>query len=416
MKDQEKVPGSLNSGSAMNVSQDRAGATAQPPLTNRGVFMSLGLDWLNFSKVCGVTDLHGLAHQIALQFRSDSDFRHLSRGYEGVDVAYKGTLSWRGDHLRVELPALAMQYIRYRLGLTDEQICSWFLERGFSVTRCDAAIDCADKVFNPLVAYRYMQNDNVRCEASCWDYRFSKAPKSKAIFPKNGKGMTTYAGSRLSDRMIRFYDKLDELSKKTGEVPTDQYGTPLDHLTRIELQCRRKASHALAREVVTNGVGAIKSVIGGYITFLNPRDKRKKRRRSIAPFWERIVGNERRFLTLPQLASSPDSSILWIKHQVVPTLKMMQDMAPDKWKQLLNEWIADYEINPKRLKDWEVWNGQRQARDVEIKDEIEEERQHKLAKEAKLKDQLELDRQKRLDDAVIAQVRADLAGNQSEAS
>ena len=53
---------------------------------------------------------------------------------------------------------------------------------------------------------------------------------------------------------------------------------------------------------------------------------------------------------------------------------------------------------------------------MEIKDEIEEERQHKLAKEAKLKDQLELDRQKRLDDAVIAQVRADLAGNQSDAS
>jgi len=346
------------------------------PLTaNRGVFMSLSLDWLTFSKSKCIKDLRDIQDEIIRTFKSFREYRRLKHGYEGVDLAVDGVLTTRGSHVVADFPGQAMQYVRYSLGMSDEKVIEWFLSRGFKARRLDGAIDTADKSLNPLVAIRYHQNENVRCEASKWYYQPPGLTAGKAIFPKRGKGMTVYAGSPKSERRLRIYDKLEEMLLKTGEIPMNEFGEPLEHLTRIELQCRREAAQLLACQILQRGIGVIRPVMAGYLSFLNPRDKRKKRRREVARWWERIVGEERTCLTLPQVVMSPDRSLKWIKKQVLPTLKAMREIAPDKWKALVEDWMPEYELPPATAREWNAWVTARAAYKAATEELIRQEKE-----------------------------------------
>lgn len=330
-------------------------AQAQP-------FLSLCVDWLAFGKNC-VQGLNDIQDEIIRTFKSHREVRRLRFDYVGVDLACNGMLSSRGSHVKVELPGQALQYVRYALGITDQKLIEWFLKRGFKATRLDAALDCADKAFNPLVAFRYRQRDNVRCESSKLDFDAPGIdPNNPKILPKNGEEMTTIFGSKKSDRWMRIYDKLREMLKKTGEIPTDNEGNELDHLTRIELQCRRKVSNCMAEDICREGVGFIRKAIAGYVSFLDPRDKRQRRRRQIAKWWLRIVGDERRELSLPHVVATPDRSIRWIKKQAAATLRAMRDFAPEKWKDLLENTIAEYDLSKKKERVWSAWAKARKER------------------------------------------------------
>ena len=346
-----------------------------PCPSNSRVFMSLGVDWLTFYKPGCVTNLRDISDEIIHTFGSRREPRILTREYEGVDLAIYGVIAARGSSLKVDFPGQALQHIRYSHGMSDVATCDWFLKRGFKATRTDGAMDCADTQLNPLIAYRYMQNGHVRAEASKWDYRFDKTPLGKQIFPKHGKGMTTYIGSAKSEKRIRIYDRIANLLAKGGEIPVDWNGNELTHLTRVEMQCRRESAHMLACEVVRRGIGVIRPIIGGWVSFLNPRDTRKHRRREVTPWWQRIVGEERRFLTLPQVVADPDRSIKWIKKQVIPTLKAMRVHAPEKWNELVEDWMADYELRAETDEIWKGWAKDRQIRREELDKLIQSEKE-----------------------------------------
>ena len=324
-------------------------------------YQSVCLDWLTFSKTA-VEHMEKISLEVIRKFKSAREHRYFEYGYEGVDLAAFGTLSTRGSHLRVELNGQAMQYVRYVLGIGDQDVCQWFLNRGFNATRADGAVDSADKSLNPLIAFRYRQRGNTRCEASRCYFRLPKLSEGEPIFPKDGKKMSTYFGAESSERRIRIYDKLGQMIQTTGEVATDQYGQELDHLTRIEMVCRRVAAQMMVQQVCQHGLGVIRELIAGYLSFLDPRDKRKKRRRNVANWWTRIIGEKRSVLILPHAVSSPDQAMLWIKRQVTPTLRMMRDMAPDKFKELLETWVVEYESSPQRQKTWKVWADIREQR------------------------------------------------------
>jgi len=317
-------------------------------------FSSVCLDWLAFTKHC-VENQNDVMFEITRTFKTWRERRQFTHGYEGIDLAVDGSLTTRGSHVRVELNGKAMQYVRYGLGFSDEAVLQFFLSRGFEATRLDGAVDSADKALNPLIALRYWQRGNVRCESSTVDFRLPKLPGGEQIFPKDGAGMTTYFGSRKSERLIRFYDKRFLMLKQTGELPTDLNGEELDHLTRIEMQCRRAQAHLLARQICQYGIRVVPCAIAGYLSFLDPRDSRKRRRRNVARWWERIIGDVRHILSIPHTVSSPDQAMFWIKRQVTPTLKMMREFAPDKFKELLEDWTVDYEAQPARVKKWETW-------------------------------------------------------------
>jgi len=342
----------------------------QGKLEKKKPFRSVCLDWLEFRKQC-VEDMNDVLFEIRHKFKTFRERRQFKHGYEGIDLAIDGSLTTRGSYVRVELPGQAMQYVRYGLGMKDEAVVDYFLDKGFEARRLDGAVDSAEKALNPLVALRYWQRKNVRCEASTLDFRLPRLPGGQEIFPKNGAGMTTYFGSRKSERLIRFYDRRFLMLKQTGELPTDLDGQELDHLTRIEMQCRRNTAHLLAQQIRQYGMKCVPMAIAGYISFLDPRDGRKRRRRNVAPWWERIIGDREMVMTLPHTPSSPDQAMLWLKKQVVPTLKLMREFAPDKYKLLQEDWMMDYEPPVTKIKKWDAWAKIRAQRKAELEELIQ---------------------------------------------
>lgn len=334
----------------------------QPP------YMATFVDWMTFTKKC-VKGFDDILFEVIHTFKSMHEHRRLKYQYEGVDLAMNGSVTSRGCNMKIELPGQALQFARYSLGFTDQRLCEWFLCRGFKSIRLDGSVDTADKALNPLKAWRYSERGNVSCESSLRDFRVPKKREGETgVFPKNGVGMTTYFGSSKSDRFLRIYDKRTEMMMKTGEIATDNEGNELNHLTRIELQNRRKRANAMAEAIARHGVSVIPEVIGDYVKFLDPCDKREKKRKNIAKWWLRIIGDKRRALSVPHVVSSPDQTLRWIKKQVAPTLRLMRDMAPENWKQLMESWIADYEVPAKKERTWATWAHIRAERQALIED------------------------------------------------
>lgn len=189
---------------------DGAGRAARPPGSNRGVVsypVRYGLDWLKFSKPNHSGDFQGLFGEIKALLTSTGETRAYQHGYAGVEVAGYGFLGARKSHLGghdllVDLPAQALEYARETLSLSDQQLCRFFLEKGFKAKRCDVAADSEDPSIDPAVVFRHLESPHVCCEAE--NKRFVQA-KSKIgeKARKDGAGCTCYIGSRTSTRFMR---------------------------------------------------------------------------------------------------------------------------------------------------------------------------------------------------------------------
>ena len=320
-----------------------------PIHTNRGVFRSIGVDWLSWSKLGVVENFHDLLREIACKFKTTREKAYANRGFRGVDLAGHGVLAWRGSQVLVHFPALALQYIRHRLDISDIENCRWFLNRGFKSTRIDIVVDSADKRFSPLIGLKYRENGNTRSEASRWKPIYGDEDEGKI---KTGVGMTLRIGSPKSERWMRIYDKKTELMKHSGEIPLDHEGNELDHLTRLEMQNRRKVAHEVALAVAVCEYPIIPKIIGGYVSFLSNRDNRQRRRKRIAKWWADIIGEEKFFIQGLHTVSTPDRALKWIKTQVVPTLKAIKVYLPDEYKSLKSDLVDDYELRESRANIW----------------------------------------------------------------
>lgn len=346
-----------------------------PNTSNTGVFRSLGVDYMTWSKVGVVKGFRDQLDEIRRTFKSVGESRGFGKGYYGVDLAVNGCLAWRGSCILADFKGSAMQVLRHNLGFTDEQSVRWFLDRGFKATRLDICLDTSDRRLNPLRAYRAYQNGLVRCEASYWDWDCDpKWRRQREIFPKDGKGMTTYIGSRKSERYIRMYDKLTESLSKHGEIPMDEAGNELDHLTRIEFQNRRKVAHSVVLSLDKRGLRVIPEIVAGYVTFLSARDSRARRRKREASWWTDIVGSDRSYVNQLHEVSSPERSIHWIKSQVVPTLKLMQRHTPDEFKKLMEDSLLEYEPRPLPDATWQAFAERKAKRKAELAEMRQSER------------------------------------------
>ena len=334
------------------MSEHTEGDTPTP--TNRWVFKSCGVDYLTLSKPRSIKDFHDVIRDVVKTYRSNREITTGHRGYRGWDLACYGNITWRGSDIKVNLPGAALQFVRHNLKQSSQDTCRWFLDRGFKATRIDLSLDTADKRFNPLKAWRYKQRDLVRCEASRWDWDADPKLKLKHALPPNGKGMTTYVGSPLSDRRLRIYDKVTELLHKGGEIATDDQGNELGHLTRIELQCRREAAQATIKAVNVDGPAVTPELIAYFITFLSPRDDRKRRRKRAAMWWEDIVGKERLCLDRLAAATEPEKSIQWVRKQVAPTLKLMKKHMPEQYEKFLTDDIPECQVRDLQDSKWEA--------------------------------------------------------------
>jgi hypothetical protein len=153
-----------------------------------------------------------------------------------------------------------------------------------------------------------------------------------------------------------------EALQKSGEVLTDEAGNEIPHLTRLEMQYREAPAAKTAELIGTKGLGVIPKLIAGYVSFLSNRDSRTAKRKRLASWWTRIVGDDREYMQLLRGTATPDDSIAWIQRQVLITLKLIKEKAPDDWEKLMTKQIEDVEVQPLVRKKWCAWATARDQR------------------------------------------------------
>jgi hypothetical protein len=356
--------------------------------SNSGVFRSAGVDWLTLSMPQAAEKWKDTLREVAKKFVINMDEEAASgHGYRGYGLAGFGTLTWRGTDIKVDLPGLAMQYVREELKMLDDETCRWFIERGFRFTRIDLALDTDHAAFNPLIAFRALKADDFRCDCGTFDFRLDKMIKGRRILPKEGRGMTTYIGAPKSIRRVRIYDRKSKLAK-WGEIAADDFGNELQRVTRIELQGRKEAADLYAIEVAKHGPAIIPPLIGAFLTFLDESDKRSRRIKNVAPYWSDIIGPVIKALPRLRSPTPTEKTKLWLDKQVAPSLKMLKLYDPERYERLMKEKVVFAEVTKAKRKKWETCEAERIRRKEEIATLLKEERdQEYLA-------QLELERRR----------------------
>jgi len=356
--------------------------------SNSGVFRSAGIDWLTLSMPQAGEKWRETLREVARTFVINTDEEATSgHGYRGYGLAGFGSLTWRGTDIKVDLPGQAMQYVREHLKILDDDICRWFIQRGFRFTRIDLALDTDHAAFNPLIAFRALKADDFSCDCGTFDFKLDKMVRGKQIFPRHGRGMTTYIGAPKSIRRVRIYDRKAKLAK-WGELPTDEFGQEIERATRIELQGRKEAADLYAIELARLGPGIIPPLIGSFLTFLDANDKRSRRVKRVAPYWSDIIGPVTKALPRLRSPTPTEKTKLWLDKQVAPSLKMLKVYDPERYERLLQEKVALAEVTPAKRKKWEACEAERLRRKEEIAELLQEEQtQEYLAR-------LELDRRR----------------------
>lgn len=291
--------------------------------------LSIGIDWLSLSVPNDASPLIRMEKtaDLLLSERKPANFGH---GYDGWEVAGGyGKLIKRprrdGVHADVllVLPGRALDWIRdtHILGgdlltpTTDKDLCRHFIKDGWKGTRIDPSIDVDDPEVNPGLVFEYLEQCSYVGKAK--SYR-RIVNRERGVKHKQGHGETVYIGGRQSSRMLRIYDKAEEMRKVNLE---------LGHLTRFEMETKYEAAQLVFRRIAYEGAEIIPGLFRGWIDFKDPNDTASRvERRASAPWWSRIVESQKPIkLGLTRGISSPESQLNWIKRQGAKTLFLAQE-------------------------------------------------------------------------------------------
>ncbi len=246
-------------------------------------------------------------------------------GYRGLEVCggYGQLLhrqcSESGDaDLLVRLPGRALDWIRDanvfsdgEYQCTDADICRFFLERKFTATRVDTAMDTNDSFITPSMVGELVNERMFTCHAKSAGVSDSwKLDKPES----RGQSQTVYIGSRSSSRFFRCYNKAEDIFKKTGR--------DVGHLTRFEIEHKGEVAHKVLEIVSRSGGDCIPSIFSGWLSFKDPKYKKSRRERSEnAGWWERLLSTDNPIeLKLTPGVMDPERSMIWLKKQVAKTL------------------------------------------------------------------------------------------------
>jgi len=181
------------------------------------------------------------------------------------------------------------------------------LDEKFQITRLDLAWDGVP--FTPKHLKQAVENNLIRTYAKRSKVKFTESPWEEREDGQMGTS-TVSIGARSSERMLRTYDR-------RGPV-------------RLEFQSRHKRATYIANEVlihpVEQWVDLAVEHLRDYIDFLEPESGIP------LPWWQEFIKDKPRGKRMVDDAREKelDRMILWIYHQVAPTLSVLEDVIGEK--------------------------------------------------------------------------------------
>lgn len=218
---------------------------------------------------------------------------------------------------------------------------------GVHVTRLDLAFDDKDGLLDLPEMKQKLDKGEFIAKARRWDCHTSGDSDGA------GSGMTLNIGRRVSEMMIRCYDKFAEQSAK-GQQPLD-----CQQWTRVELESKGDNAQALAMalaDVGASDAGRVAiGVLRNYLTFRDRSDDSNKSRWPVSQWWENFLCFCERFrLAVARKQPTLSQKEAWVRGQVSATLALLYKAAPSKalGRSLLNSIMEEGErkLRPKHHK------------------------------------------------------------------
>ena len=162
-------------------------------------------------------------------------------------------------------------------------------------------------------------------------------------------GTTLYIGSLKSDIYFCFYEKnMEQMMKK---------GTPVEETeikNRYEIRLKNdRAYHAIQDLLIYRNVEqTVFNIINTYIVFLQVGKTKKKSSWKMDTAWEYFMGKNREKLKLTTEPKPMELSrtLLWLRRQVAPTLKMLLLIDRENHTNKINELLNDTNLSRKHEK------------------------------------------------------------------
>lgn len=221
-------------------------------------------------------------------------YRRAERLDSGTVVMFDGTTPTMGQHYIHSGATLKLLDGVFQDGGTH--VLNWHNERGHKCTRIDLAIDVFDAP-TLLPVLKYMS------EAHGWT---GTAHSATTIKSSDGKGITIYIGSRVSERFVRIYDKAAQ-TRQEGDW------------TRIECEVKGDSARAICRAILGAGDGGIGLVAQSVISRVCEFDT--------AP-WHAIFDGKKIQIGTPKVEEKQTEA--WLLGQVVSAITRFERDFPEK--------------------------------------------------------------------------------------
>ncbi len=236
-----------------------------PPASNRGVSVSLGVDWITASLVSKRRDeLWAIWKTLTpqLEFENEPAYKGLA-GYDNKKCAAYGQWGVRENGAdetmfdgSVNLPGDAIRHLLAagREGLYPVRVLA--AVEGLNFTRLDLAVD----VISETVDVRKWGALIEAGEKKKYDSKANKSPKMISSPTWDCGTETIFIGRAKSDRRLRIYNKTKQ-QEDEGSLDAPE------HWTRIEIQLRREYAHKAAAMLLEGGLSVIPGLVADYFSF-----------------------------------------------------------------------------------------------------------------------------------------------------
>jgi phage replication initiation protein len=262
-----------------------------------------------------------LGEQPAETERGMLGYRRRATTSAGVMVLWDGS---PGMGVHVSVPGAVVQTLPDAVALVVAVV-----DAGGKFSRIDIAIDDHENILSLTRLHKKCKRGECSSRVKEWRLIESGTIKDGSI-----TGRTLYFGSRESDFMARFYDKLLEMKKKLKRDKPALKKLP-KFWNRAEAELKGDAAINAAKMLVSGQTLAQigRGVIHNYLSFktrFRPNKKTgkmewiedtNKGRWSVAPFWQKWIDGADKIRVARQIESQPlDKKLIWLKTQCGKTI------------------------------------------------------------------------------------------------
>lgn len=222
----------------------------------------------------------------------------------GMDLFFDG-LPAMGVHLRIS--GGGVSFLR-QMGNLIEDISRRWLEMGGKCVRCDIAFDAIE--YGRSAAWYKKAAETGRLVSKL-------RTRSWHETTKNGVTCGTYyLGSRISDAMIRIYDK----GRKTGTH---------EDWTRIEIEAKRRKAHIVWQWVAMGEYSRCAAWLRSLMEVKEPHNLAKAANAPADSVWVAMMGSWKANLPIIIIETSIERTLRWLNRQTSMAFAMLEEAGID---------------------------------------------------------------------------------------